>query len=121
MNLSCWSDDPPLHSPDRPYPLTPRPGRLLRACTRQSLSGAQALIVSTPFGTMLCVIVATFLVHATCLALNTVVVLLLRLDPPEAACITITGSQKARRTGACRSGRARAACASRRDPSPALH
>ncbi|KIZ06026.1 hypothetical protein MNEG_1933 [Monoraphidium neglectum] len=60
----------------------------------QTLSSAQEIIVNTSFGTMLCVIVGTFLVHILYLVFNTLVVLLLRLPVSEAASIVIMASQK---------------------------
>jgi len=62
----------------------------------QTLSSAQALIVGLPFGTMLLLIIAAVLLHTVYLIFNTLVVMLLRLPMPEAACVVIMASQKVR-------------------------
>ena len=60
----------------------------------QTLSSAQDIIVNTTFGTMLLVILSTFLVHIIYLIFNTGVVMLLRVPAPEAASTVIMASQK---------------------------
>ncbi|GBF93964.1 sodium Bile acid symporter family [Raphidocelis subcapitata] len=61
----------------------------------QTISASQSIIINTPFGTMLLVILSTLLVHTIYLIFNAAVVLgLLRLDLPEASCILIMASQK---------------------------
>ncbi|KAI8463222.1 MAG: SBF-like CPA transporter family-domain-containing protein [Monoraphidium minutum] len=62
----------------------------------QTLSSAREIIVSTSFGSMLCVIAGTLAVHLIYLVLNTLVVAALRLPMPEATCVVIMASQKAR-------------------------
>jgi hypothetical protein len=58
-------------------------------------SASQSIIINTPFGTMLLVILSTLLVHTIYLIFNSIVVLgLLRLDLPEACCVIIMASQK---------------------------
>lgn len=66
----------------------------------QTLSGSRETIVNTPFGSMLLVIVATFLIHVAYLILNSVVVAVLRLPLPEASTVVIMASQKVRGRGA---------------------
>ncbi|KIZ05648.1 hypothetical protein MNEG_2317, partial [Monoraphidium neglectum] len=60
----------------------------------QTISSAQPLIVALPFGTMLLTIIAAILLHVIYLIFNAIVVALLRLPMPEAACVVIMASQK---------------------------
>jgi hypothetical protein len=88
---NCWPATWRLaraRAPSPNIPAAPTP-----SCT-QTISSAQGLIVSLPFGTMLLLIVATVLLHIVYLVFNTAVVALMRLPMPEAACVVIMASQK---------------------------
>jgi hypothetical protein len=71
---------------------SPHPARPLPA--PQTLSNAQAVIVATPFGTMLSLLAASLAVYTAYVTFNAAVVALLRLPMPEAACIVIMASYK---------------------------
>ena len=89
---------PPTHPP-------PPPSHRERVPHSQTLSSARTIIVETSFGTMMCVIVATLLVHVLYLVFNSLVVLLMRIPPSEAACVVIMASQKARARGSAEAHR----------------
>jgi hypothetical protein len=111
---------PALPLPDPLLPSSPIPPCPAPSARAQTLSGSQAIIVATPFGTMLLVILSTFLVHTIYLVFNTLVVALLRLPMPEAACVVIMASQKVGfLAGGAAAARAEQKSRSRAPPRPA--